>query len=185
MEVEGLNEWDWHPLICTYINSTSHQSIDRNIILSKLDIHRVKENPRTGKNFQAERWGFREQEDDDDDDDALLSSSSFPVRLEPIRDWHRLKKKKNTSSSSSSSLSLSFILAALPFKTNLTWINNVCKTFKRWAGAVVSVLTLYSDDLSSNPAEVYIFYSVNCLKRMKINQKEAGDGPFKKYSISE
>ena len=91
MEVEGLNEWDRHPLICTYINSTFHQSIDRNIILSKLDIHRVKENPRTGKNFQAERWGFREQEDDDDD--ALLSSSSFPVRLEPIRDWHRLKKK--------------------------------------------------------------------------------------------
>ena len=32
---------------------------------------------------------------------------------------------------------------------------------------MVSVLTLYSDDLSSNLAEIY-------LKRMKVNKKEAG-----------
>ena len=29
---------------------------------------------------------------------------------------------------------------------------------------VVSMLAFYSDDLSSNSAEVYSFYSVNCLK---------------------
>ena len=41
---------------------------------------------------------------------------------------------------------------------------------------MVSALAFYSDDLSSNPAELYNFYSVNCLKRTKRN----GDGPFLK-----
>ena len=36
-------------------------------------------------------------------------------------------------------------------------------------GQVVSVLTFYTDDPSSNPAEVYNFYSINCLKGTKIN----------------
>ena len=31
-------------------------------------------------------------------------------------------------------------------------------------GKVVSVLAFFSDDPSSNPAEVYRFYSVNCVK---------------------
>ena len=44
----------------------------------------------------------------------------------------------------------------------------------RGGGQVVSVLTFYSNDLSSNPAEVYSF-SVKCfcLKRTKIKQKDA------------
>ena len=45
-------------------------------------------------------------------------------------------------------------------------------------GRVVSVLAFYSDDTSSNPAEVYSFYSVNCLKRTKINKKRPGMVPF-------
>ena len=41
------------------------------------------------------------------------------------------------------------------------------KTLKKTSlggGKVVSVLAFFSDDPSSNPAEVYRFYSVNCLK---------------------
>ena len=45
-------------------------------------------------------------------------------------------------------------------------------------GRVVSVLAFYSDDTSSNPAEVYSFYSVNCLKRTKINKKRPGGWPI-------
>ena len=45
-------------------------------------------------------------------------------------------------------------------------------------GQVVSVLAFYSDDLSSNPAEVYNFSVKLLLKRTKINKKEAGVGPF-------
>ena len=41
----------------------------------------------------------------------------------------------------------------------------------RDGGQVVSVLAFYSDDPSSNPAEVYSFYSVNCSKRTKIIEK--------------
>ena len=41
-------------------------------------------------------------------------------------------------------------------------------------GQVVTVLAFYSVDLSSNPAEVYSFNSVNCLKRTKINKKRPG-----------
>ena len=43
---------------------------------------------------------------------------------------------------------------------------------------MVSVLAFYSDDPSSNPAEVYNFSVKLLLKRMKINKKEAGVGPF-------
>ena len=43
---------------------------------------------------------------------------------------------------------------------------------------MVSVLTFYSDDPSSNPAEVYNFSVKLLLKRTKINKKEAGVGPF-------
>ena len=50
-------------------------------------------------------------------------------------------------------------------------------------GQVVIELVFYSDDPSSNPAEVYSsFYSVNCLKRKKIN-KRGRDGLFKKTLI--
>ena len=45
---------------------------------------------------------------------------------------------------------------------------------------MVSVLAFYSDDPSSNPAEVYNFSVKLLLKRTKINRKEAGVGPFKK-----
>ena len=46
-------------------------------------------------------------------------------------------------------------------------------------GQVVSMLAFYSDDPSSNPTEDDSFYSLNCLKSTKINEKEAGDGPFR------
>ena len=41
-------------------------------------------------------------------------------------------------------------------------------------GQVVSVLAIYSVNPSSNPAEVYCFISINCLKRMKINKNARG-----------
>ena len=41
---------------------------------------------------------------------------------------------------------------------------------------MVSMLAFYSDDPSSNPTEVYSFYSVNCLKIMNITEREAGEG---------
>ena len=44
-------------------------------------------------------------------------------------------------------------------------------------GQVVSVLAFYSDDPSSNPAEVYNFSVKLLLKRMK-KKTEAGVGPF-------
>ena len=50
----------------------------------------------------------------------------------------------------------------------------------RGGGQVVSMLAFYSDDPSSNPAEVYNFSVKLLLKRMKINKKEAGVGHFKK-----
>ena len=43
---------------------------------------------------------------------------------------------------------------------------------------MVSVLAFYSDDPSSNPAEVYNFSVKLLLIRTKINKKEAGVGPF-------
>ena len=47
----------------------------------------------------------------------------------------------------------------------------------RGGGQVVSVLALYSNDLSSNPDEVYSFYSEK-LFEMNENKKGTGDGPF-------
>ena len=44
---------------------------------------------------------------------------------------------------------------------------------------MVSVLIFYSDDPSSNPAEVNSFYSVLFLKRTKINKIDAVFGPSK------
>ena len=46
-------------------------------------------------------------------------------------------------------------------------------------GQVVSVLAFYSVNLSSNPAEVYIFSVKLLLKRTKRKKKEAGIGPIK------
>ena len=43
---------------------------------------------------------------------------------------------------------------------------------------VVSVLAIDSDDPSLNPAEVYSFYSVYCLKRTKINKYRPGMAHF-------
>ena len=54
----------------------------------------------------------------------------------------------------------------------------------RGGGLVVSVLALYSDDPSLNPTEVYNFSVKLLLKRMKIKQKEAGVGPFKKNNYT-
>ena len=47
----------------------------------------------------------------------------------------------------------------------------------RGGGQVVSVLAFYSNNPSSNPAEVYNFSVKLFLKRTKINKKEAGVGP--------
>ena len=55
----------------------------------------------------------------------------------------------------------------------------------RGGGQVVSELAFYSDNPSSNPAEVYNFSVKLLLKRTKINKKEAGVGPFlKKIMVS-
>ena len=59
----------------------------------------------------------------------------------------------------------------------------MCIIMGRGGGQVVSVLAFYSDDPSSNPAEVYNFSVKLLLKRTKINKKEAGVGPFKKMCI--
>ena len=46
---------------------------------------------------------------------------------------------------------------------------------------MVSVLSFYYDDPSSNPAEAYSFFLQDlCLKRTKIHQKEAGSAHLKK-----
>ena len=63
--------------------------------------------------------------------------------------------------------------------------NRKMACLSRGGGQVVSVLAFYSDDPSSNPAEVYNFSIKLLLKRTKINQKEAGVGPlifFKKMT---
>ena len=57
---------------------------------------------------------------------------------------------------------------------------NIQQTLGRSGGQVVSVLTFYSDNPSSNPAEVYNFSVKLLLKRTKINKKEAGVGPLEK-----
>ena len=40
---------------------------------------------------------------------------------------------------------------------------------------MVSMLTFYSDDQSSDLGKVFSFFSGNCLERTKINAKESGD----------
>ena len=45
---------------------------------------------------------------------------------------------------------------------------------------VVTVLASYSDDPSLNPAEAYSFFCKYCLKRTKINKKEAVVWPIRK-----
>ena len=55
------------------------------------------------------------------------------------------------------------------------------KKIKLWAVVVVkvvSVLAFYSDDPSSNPAEVYNFSVILLLKRTKINKKRPGLANF-------
>ena len=47
-----------------------------------------------------------------------------------------------------------------------------------WAVVVISVLTLYSDDPSSNPAEAYSFFRKIVFEKNKNKQKEAGVGPL-------
>ena len=47
-------------------------------------------------------------------------------------------------------------------------------------GQVVSVLNFYSDDPSSNIAQVYNFSVKLLLKRTKIDKNEAGVAPFEK-----
>ena len=64
-------------------------------------------------------------------------------------------------------------------------LDNLSLSLGRGGGQVVSVLAFYSDDPSSNPAEVYNFFSVKLLlKRTKINKKEAGLAHFKNLSLS-
>ena len=48
----------------------------------------------------------------------------------------------------------------------------------RGGGQVVSMLALYSDDPSSNPAEVYNFSVKIVIEKNENKQKEAGVGPF-------
>ena len=48
---------------------------------------------------------------------------------------------------------------------------------------VVSVLAFHSGDLSWNPAEVYRFNSVKCMKRTKINKKRPGLANFNEKNI--
>ena len=49
---------------------------------------------------------------------------------------------------------------------------------------VISLLTFYSNDPSSNPAEANSFSVKMCLKRTKINKKRQGVGPFFKKNES-
>ena len=49
----------------------------------------------------------------------------------------------------------------------------------RGGGLVVTVLAFYSNNPSSNLAECYNFSCKCCLKRTKINKKEAGIHPAK------
>ena len=53
----------------------------------------------------------------------------------------------------------------------------------RGGGQVVSVLAFYSDNPSSNPAEVYNFSVILLLKRTKINKKRPGLANFLKKIV--
>ena len=56
---------------------------------------------------------------------------------------------------------------------------NIQQTLGRSGGQVVSVLTFYSDNPSSNPTEAFSFFSK---KKNKNEQKEAGVGPLKTFN---
>ena len=51
-------------------------------------------------------------------------------------------------------------------------------------GIVVSMLALYSDDLSLNPTEAYSFFCQMLLEKNEIHKKYVGVGPFKKYATN-
>ena len=53
------------------------------------------------------------------------------------------------------------------------------KEFSRGGGQVVSMLDFYSNDLSSNPADVYNVSVKLYLKRMNINKKRPGPAHLK------
>ena len=58
------------------------------------------------------------------------------------------------------------------------YTNMIAQWFSSWAyGLVVSRLSFYSNDPSLNPAKVYSYFSIKCLKR----QKEAEDCSIQKY----
>ena len=60
-------------------------------------------------------------------------------------------------------LSLSFLVVLSMF----TWLHKHKNNKNCCGGQGVSVLAFYSDDLSSNPAEIYSFYPVNYLIRTR------------------
>ena len=45
---------------------------------------------------------------------------------------------------------------------------------------MISVLTFYCDDPSSNPTDVYSFYVMFVFEKNKNKQREAAVGPFRK-----
>ena len=53
--------------------------------------------------------------------------------------------------------------------------------YRRGGGQVVSVVIFYSNDLSLNPAEVFIFCS-KLLEKNEINEKVARNGPLTKLN---
>ena len=56
--------------------------------------------------------------------------------------------------------------------------NMICCWISGGGGQMVIVLTFYSDNACSNPAERTVLVLQNCLKRAEIKKKEDGDGPF-------
>ena len=61
--------------------------------------------------------------------------------------------------------------------SNLKWL----KILGHGSFLVVRVLAWYSKDQSSNPTEVCEFLlHQNCLKRMKVNEKDVGNGQWLK-----
>ena len=52
--------------------------------------------------------------------------------------------------------------------------NNVLEGSGGGGGQVITVLTFYSVDPCTNPAEAQCFSSVNCLKIKKLNKKRPG-----------
>ena len=82
-------------------------------------------------------------------------------------------------------VSTNFHLFSMPIDLNASSFQeyNVNVGCGRGGGRVVSVLVLYSDDLSSNPTEANNF-SVNLLlNRMKINKKRSGLDHFLYNSV--